>query len=351
MATQLVSSEFMLQLLKQLSEKTYGDGHTLSESSATNYVRTLWNLNGKVPFKSLTFLKAKEDIEKKLEPYAETTKKTILASIVSVLSLYKDKSAYKTIYKFYQDKMNAKAKLVGGADTSKKTEKQEENWITWDEVIKKKKDIMTEVDKFRDNKTIDAKQYGHLLELLILSLYTDVPPRRNQDYLDMMVTKTNTNKFLIPLSSRTNANWLWILKGNPTEMIFNKYKTFKKYGSQKVAIPFGDSERPLAWVINLYLKFRPMADKKAKEFPLLIAHNGSAINSGNAITRILNNIFEKKIGSSMLRHIYLSSKMNIQEMKDDATAMGHSLNEQQKYLKAESPPEHQDQPSPVPDSQ
>jgi hypothetical protein len=90
-------------------------------------------------------------------------------------------------------------------------------------------------------------------------------------------------------------------------------------------------------IINMYLKHRTPAtgeDKKAKEFPLLVAHNGTPITQANAITRILNGVFEKKIGSSMLRHIYLSSKMNIDEMKDDATAMGHSLNEQQKYLKS-----------------
>ncbi len=37
----------------------------------------------------------------------------------------------------------------------------------------------------------------------------------------------------------------------------------------------------------------------------------------------------------MLRHIYLSSKYDIAEMKADAEAMGHTINEQKKYLKEE----------------
>jgi hypothetical protein len=55
----------------------------------------------------------------------------------------------------------------------------------------------------------------------------------------------------------------------------------------------------------------------------------------NAITRVLNRVFGKKIGSSMLRHIYLSDKYKDQneEMKKDAEAMGHSLDLQRAYIK------------------
>jgi hypothetical protein len=35
----------------------------------------------------------------------------------------------------------------------------------------------------------------------------------------------------------------------------------------------------------------------------------------------------------MLRHIFLSSKYDINEMETDAKAMGHSVEEQKKYLR------------------
>ena len=119
----------------------------------------------------------------------------------------------------------------------------------------------------------------------------------------------------------------------PTEFVFNKYKTSKKYGRQTVAIPTG-----LAGIITSYLKHRPTTseEKAAKEFPLLVSHDGKPLSQANAITRVLNSVFDKNIGSSMLRHIYLSNKMDISEMKADAHDMGHSLNEQQKYLKADT---------------
>jgi hypothetical protein len=335
MAVQMITTDFMLQLHKQLMEKTYGkENHRLSETTASAYLKTLFMLNDKKAFKNLVFLKNKEEIEKKLSGYAESTQKTIVASIASVLSLYKDKPTYKAIYKFYYDKMMEKSKLAGGADTAEKTETQKENWISWDEVKEKQKDLSGNVLKFVENKTISPTEFKHLLDQLVLSLYTEVPPRRNQDYLSMSVLRTSSDKFAPGLDTYKDKNFVVVRKGVPVEFVFNKYKTSKKYGTQKVAIP-----ETLGTVINNFLKFHPSAkDKKVKEFEFLVNMDGSPITAGNAITRVLNRIFAKKIGSSMLRHIYLSNKMDIADMKADATAMGHSLAEQQKYLKQEEVP-------------
>jgi hypothetical protein len=323
----MATNEFMLNLHKTLLDKTYGkDNHKLSDSTASAYLKALFNLHDKKPFKSLTFLRNTEEIEKKLVDYAESTKKTIYASLASVLSIYKDKPAYKATHKYYYDKMMTKAEEAKKIDTAEKTETQEKNWVGWEEVEKKRKDMADEIAKFVDNKKVSPTEYGQLLKYLVLSLYVDVPPRRNQDYLDMLVgmpTKT--------FAESPDKNYLIIKKKVPTEFIFNKYKTNKKYGRQTVAIP-----ETLGKVITAYLKHRPTTadEKKAKVFPLLVFHDGKPLVQANAITRVLNSVFDKNIGSSMLRHMYLSNKMNISEMKADAHDMGHSLNEQQKYLKA-----------------
>jgi hypothetical protein len=241
--------------------------------------------------------------------------------------------------------MNVKVADVAKTDTAKPTEKQEENWITWEEVQKKRNELLEKTAEFGNKKTLTGAEYYHLLELLILSLYVDVPPRRNQDYLAMNVIKTTAKAFAPPLSTYDTKNFLVVRKGVPVEFVFNTYKTAKKYGSQNVVIP---DKAPLVNILQMYLKHRSLTtgeDKKAKEFPLLVAHNGTPITQANAITRILNGIFDKKIGSSMLRHIYLSSKLNIDDMKKDAKDMGHSLQEQQKYLK--SVPEAPPSPSPL----
>jgi hypothetical protein len=61
------------------------------------------------------------------------------------------------------------------------------------------------------------------------------------------------------------------------------------------------------------------------------------LNKINSITRILNKLFNpKKVGSSMLRHIYLTEKYGdkLNELEDDAEAMGTSTNmAQSTYIK------------------
>ena len=112
------------------------------------------------------------------------------------------------------------------------------------------------------------------------------------------------------------------------QFIFNKYKTAKKYGIQTVPVP-----RELMDVLVAYLKHHA-AYKQTKgkvPVPFLVSPKGEPLTAVNSITRILNKVFGKKVGSSMLRHIFLSDKYGEvkDEMADDAKAMGHSVEEQQ----------------------
>ena len=123
------------------------------------------------------------------------------------------------------------------------------------------------------------------------------------------------------------------------QFIFNKYKTAKKYGQQILDIP-----EPLFVALSSYLKYhpgRPATRKGAtfEPFPFLVDASGKALTAANAITRALNKIFGRKVGSSLLRHIYLSNKYNVSEMSDDATAMAHSMTTQREYLRKDGPPE------------
>jgi len=326
-STIMNSNEYMLQLHKRLLEKTYGTPpRNVGETTASAYIKTLYNLNDKKPFKNLAFLKKTDEIMKKIGEYAESTQKTLISSIASVLSLDKDKSGYKTVYKFYYDKMMDKAKVAKEADTSDKTTKQEKNWIEWDEVQKKYADMSANIPKKKA--TVE-----HLLPLVVLGLYVEIAPRRNQDYLQMTVVKT-TKKTKIDEYPK-DTNYLVISRGKPVSFIFNKYKTSKTYGTQNIDIP-----APLSESIKKYLKVHPflVKDKSLQSFPFLVGADGTPITADNSITRILNKIFGKNVGSSMLRHIYLSSKYDINSMKSDAEGMAHSVSQQKDYLKGSSLP-------------
>jgi hypothetical protein len=307
----------------------------ISESTANLYIKNLIRLNEKQPFEKLTFLKDVEDIDKKLSVYSDNTKKTILASIVSILSLFKDTPSFKKTYKIYYDKMMTIGNDLKNVDTASKTNKQKMNWLSWETITDIKNKLKESVLHFSKNKAINENQYQILLHYIVLLLYYDLPPRRNQDYQFMdVVGEYNNEPSTINLLDYKNKRF-----------IFNKYKTNKKYGQQIVDFKPVDGDEKLKEFnegLDIYLKFNPLNPKpslkfpKNTAFPFLVYPNSSTFTAVNSITRILNKIFQKKVSSSMLRHIYLSTKYDIDEMKKDAVDMGHSLNQQREYLKDES---------------
>jgi len=307
-------TESMIQIGRDLMEKK-----KVTESTATAYVKVLYMLNDKLAFKNLAFLKKTDDIVNKIASYADNTQKSIYTAVTSVLSMFKDKPTYKKVYNFYYEKMMGKAKDIrDNNNPSEKTEKQQEAWLSWAEVQNKKATMKAEILKFCDNKNVSPEQFSAILAYLVLCIYSDIPPRRNQDYLHMVVVKKWVD------SMPTDTNYLDIMG---SQFIFNKFKTAKTYGQQKVAIP-----NDLFSTIICYLRHHPIGKfKKSNNYQFLVNTDGSPVTAVNAITRILNKIFGKKIGSSMLRHIYITDKYGEtkNQQEADAEAMGHSVAEQQ----------------------
>lgn len=309
-------SEFMLQLVSNLVKD-----RGVTESTANQYIQSLFSLHNKTPFSNLAWLKDTTEIEKRLGEFAPTTQKGYVSAIVSFLTPLKDKPTYKKVYQHYYDLM-MKGSNESRETPNTKTDKQKENWLDWKDIESKKSELRKECGEFGARKHISPSEYDSLLKCVILSLYTEIQPRRNQDYMDMYVVKKWSEE--LP----KDKNYL-DMGGNkkPSQFIFNKYKTAKKYGQQKVEIPEAMGE-----VLMMFLKHHPLNNAKTKEFKFLVSHDGSALTSVNVITRVLNKIFGKKIGSSQLRHIYITDKYGNQlsEMKEDARVMAHSVDEQQK---------------------
>jgi lysine/ornithine N-monooxygenase len=114
------------------------------------------------------------------------------------------------------------------------------------------------------------------------------------------------------------------------QFVFNNYKTQGKYN--QVVVPI---ENDLMKVIELYLNNHPEKSKlKNKNYDVhfLKSFYNEPIEKSQEITRILNKIFGKNIGSSMLRNMFLSNKYSnvIEELKDDvadvSTSLGTALN-------------------------
>jgi hypothetical protein len=278
----------------------------LSETSINKYISLLKNLNGNRKIINFKFLNNPKIILKAISGYKENTQRNILISIVSVLKKM-DNNLYKKYYDLMMD-INKKLDLL--SKEHKKSDTQEKNWLEWDDVINKFNELNKNI---KMSKNISEDQYDIILNTVILGLYVLAPPRRSKDYLLMKIdTKQDDKQF----------NYLDLKK---KQFVFNNYKTNKTYGEQIVNI-----SDDLILLLKKYLKY-----KKTDNNFLLNKFNGDEIKSDNAITRKLNKIFGKNIASSMLRHIYLSSKYGSvsKEQSEDAKDMGHSLEMQKEYIK------------------
>lgn len=299
----MIPNQYMEQLITSII-KTRGVTH----STAFKYVQNLYVLNGKKVFENLRFLNNVEEHRKYLEKYQPPTKVAFAASVVSVLSLSNQDTQ---TYKKWTDLMNEyKKKLQEERPANTKTEKQEKNWMEWDEIRQKRDEI--------GEKAVSEGYYDDIMSYLVLSLYTDFYPRRNMDYIQMVI---------VPQWNAQMPEDVNYLSLRDSKFIFNVYKTASSKG--QLITNFGMSKK-LKEAIRLYIKERNLS----KDNWFLVDVNGKHYTTSAQMTRLLNKALGKKVGASMIRHIYLSNKYGKvkEQMEHDAELMGHSVEQQQNYI-------------------
>lgn len=272
----------------------------ISDSSKTLYARNLTKLNGGESVTDLKFLNDMKKVLLIIDNYKPTTKRSFIIAACVVLKNNNEK-LYQQYYELLS-KMNTDL-----AVRTDKSETQRENWMDQDDVEKLLESLNV------TKKVSNNDDYQKMLNHLILSLYVLQIPRRNQDYCLMKIASDMTN---------TDFNYLDIKN---KKFIFNNYKTDGKYKSVEI-----DIEENMFKVIQKYLKFHPdklkLKNKKYKVHFLVDFFN-RPVDKSNDITKILNKVFGKKISSSMLRNIYLSSKYSkmMNELKEDTSLMATSV--------------------------
>jgi integrase len=292
----------------------------ITESSKKLYCSNLKRLNGGLEIKDFKFLANADKVAETIKESKPNTQRNYYIVICSVLGeLKKDNKKYQKLYDIYYKiltELNTTLK-----DQTAKTTTENENWLSQEAIQDKltsKMEILKEISKKRK---INKEQFERLLDLIVLGLYTLQPPRRNIDYLNMFIL---TNAYNAETHG-TEKNYIDLV--NKT-FVLNNYKTAGTYKTQIVPI-----NEELFNIIKLYIKFRGL---KESNIPFLVDYEENPIMESNALTKKLNNIFEKKVGSSMLRKMYLTNKYSkvMEEMKEDAKDMGTSVGvAQTNYIK------------------
>lgn len=294
----------------------------ITESSLKLYLNNLRRLNGGEYPKSFTFLKDVEAIQKKIEKYKPNTQRTYIISIVTLL---KQEPKLKKLYdKYYTILMEFNKELK---TNNLKSETQKKNWISQEEVTDLYEKMTNEINEMlKDKKKLSPSEYEKLLRWFVLSLYVLQKPRRNADY-----QKAFVSKYKLPNDLDVENNYLDLVN---KKWLFNNYKTKGTYNAQQQDV--GDK---MMNVIETFMKFHPLLKiykKKSAIIPLLVDYEGNLFTQTNSITRLLNKIFGKKIGVSMLRNIYLTDKFGdkLKELNETATEMGTSSNTiESQYIK------------------
>ena len=251
--------------------------------------------------------------KKYLETLNIHTRKNLVAAIVVAIKTM-DKFPKATISK-YEKYMKS---LITNVDKeyakNKKTEKEKVNWITYKEIIDKIKDLMTLSKKIlkKDKDDITRKDLDIFQQLLVLSLFTLIPPQRN-NYANTIVCSK------IEECNDETFNYIIL---DSKEFVINNYKTKKTYGTKTLKLP-----NNIVSLIKSWIKINPT------NFLLINTTNKTCMKP-NGLTKYLNKIFKpKKVSTTILRKLYLTNKYPIsnsfEEMVNDAYIMGHSITTQQ----------------------
>jgi len=308
-----------------MSEEGGARKRETTESTKNIYKNNIIRLNNGNEIKfdkngnpNLDFLKNTEETLAKFAKLKPNSQRTYLISIVSTLTGLKKYEKVRAVYYDLMDKFNKELRT-----NNTKSETQQENWISQAEVMEVYQALGERVLPLLSLKKVSAKEWDEILSFVVLSLYCLQPPRRNKDYQMMKVIKSTKDLE----ENYKDFNYYSLAK--PPHFLFYNYKTKGTYALQEVPV-----SADLKDVLTAYLKLHPL--RKEKSFFLLVDSKGQPLHQVNAITRILNSIFGKKIGVSLLRNIYLTDKFKapVNELQNTANAMGtSSATVQSNYIK------------------
>jgi hypothetical protein len=223
------------------------------------------------------------------------------------------------------------------SEYNKLTPKEEENWVDWHVLVK----------------AVNVKNLTPR-ERALVSLYTLFPPRRGKDYRRMKIASKGDDVF------DKDFNFL-VLKGKtPHEFVFNDYKTYKHYGTQRSDIEGNQFLKVLkgSKKVNgkfqiVYKKFSGIlkdyiADAKLSVGDVLFpTDKGTVYQSTGAFTDITASAFEKatlqipglkkekRVTANIARHSIITAFYKggptSGEKNELATMMGHKAETQAKY--------------------
>lgn len=285
----------------------------LSEGSLKTYSSLILNFMKENNIKNIRYLLENyNEVYDILKNYNPIKRKTILSSLIVLLQKFKDND--KAINKYKNEMLVDIKNTNNELDKNEKTDKQQDNWIDYEEFKKKYEELKNETKHLFKKDKLTIKEFQKLQDYIIISLYYYMKPRRLLDWINVKV---------IPPYNKEEDNYFI---NDYKKIVFNKYKTSKFYGPQVLDVPLN-----LKKIIKDWLKINN------NEY--LLVNNKNNKMSNVLLNQRLNKIFDNKnISVNILRHSYISSiypesMPTNEELKNISKEMGHNLNMNLLYRK------------------
>lgn len=291
-----------------LSEAIKEKRPKLSDNSLKTYKSILTNIYRKCfPDDNEIDLKKFDDtkhILNHLKDIPFNKRKTTLASLVVI-----------TGNKEYTKLMKEDIEKYNDEQVLQKKDGKFENMISIDEVEKILREHEKEAKHLYKKSLLDMKEYQKIQDYILLCLTSGIyqSPRRSLDWVMRYKNYNDNDK---------EDNYIDMKK---KVFVFNKFKTKSSKGQQVLEIP-----KLLYPIMKKWISIIP------DDMDFLLFDSKGQELTPSQMTHRLNNIFKKPISTSMLRHIYLTSKfsnVNLQDLTNTAHEMGNSPLQALQYVK------------------
>jgi hypothetical protein len=280
----------------------------ITQSSLKTYMSNIRNVSKTInkPLNTINDIvdNHKDIFDSLIESNINNRKTKLSSMIVAIDSKHNNTKDIDNILEMYRKKFKEDKEVTDKKESNQElTESQKKNFIPWKEVETIYKNLKSEAEGLFKLERINQAQFKKLQEYVLLSLYVLIPPRRSLDYASFKIRNVDKDK----------DNFMTMIKRKP-HLVFNQYKNSSRIGKQEVSIP-----TTLKTILTKWISKNP--------YDYLIVNSLGKPITQSKINSILNGIFGKNIGSSLLRHIYLTDKygkVHLADLEKDTKAMGNS---------------------------
>lgn len=248
----------------------------------------------------------------------DSTQKAYLSACIKFLKPTDFTEAKEAYAKMFSEMKKKVQKVIDSKEPTQQFKELIEADFTWESVIQYQKRLENEylADLYNPNTVLSKSLLWRIQQLILLSCYTHIEPRRSQDYCDFVIKNPDQEKdnYMLEVDKKFF-------------FVFNSYKTSKIYGQQRVEIPKKLADMITRWTQITNTRFMFMLYKR--EAPL----------SPPNLCHVLYDIFDgRKVSVNLLRHLYLAQyAKQDEERREVARRMGHSLSTQLNYIYRPSP--------------